>query len=133
MRCSALSLTQSLFVGVALFLPETPPCIVHTGASCARNRTLRTRTGFDPCVSLIQERGTDQILPPIALSKNTSDPPDFPLFLGFRKRRPTGFCVLSFFGPFIAYPPRRMELAHLQAQNSSNMFHFDLYTYRPRL
>ena len=66
----------------------------YRGTSCTINRNLRKRTGFDPCVFLIQEKSTDRILPPFSEFKKTSDWPDFWVFLGL-KTRPTGFCVCS--------------------------------------
>ena len=41
-----------------------PGCLSsYRGISCTRNRDLTKRTGFDHCVFLIEEEGTDQILP----------------------------------------------------------------------
>ena len=56
----------------------------YRGTSCTRNRTFRKRTGFEPCVFLISEKGTDRVLPPFSEYKKTSDRP---VFLELKKCR----------------------------------------------
>ena len=40
--------------------------LLYRSTSSTRKRTLRKRTEFDPCIFLIYENRTDQILPPFS-------------------------------------------------------------------
>ena len=62
--------SPDLFCGSLLRKGEE---FAYRGTSCTRKRNLRKRIGFNPCVFLIQEKGTDQILLPFSEFKKTSE------------------------------------------------------------
>ena len=90
--------------------------------SSTRKRFSRNHIGSDPCIFFMLRKSDRPDSPPFSYFKNKTTDRILGFSNGLRKHRPTGFCVCQeTFGPHIAYPPRRMELANFRAEKYANI------------
>ena len=90
--------------------------------SSTRKRFSRNHIGSDPCIFFMLRKSDRPDSPPFSYFKNKTTDRILGFSNGLRKHRPTGFCVCQEnFGPHIAYPSRRMELANFRAEKYANI------------